>query len=345
MAYDLFRGHSPKNFAIQGHPPGHSFEYVMSGGGYYAPPPRPWRSQSAPAGRSPSSTGASAPATPKPVAYEVSSTDWEATQRWMGNLAENIKAVRRELGNKILTADEVEKFADLWRRWLVLSSKVGSALTPMSPAVKREWEGLLGEGWQLYERFRLLGLNRVAPPYLGELAVILRTLPAEDSLIGMSSRLFDAARVSERLLDQGAVWWRWRQVPADPRPLAQSVRAARALAGQIAEVAKTAPGEGLRDQGAPIYAKVISVLRSLYEAASALYGSEEKLREQGQGEQSEDGGQRPRGMSVGWLIACGGLGYFGMKWLTSRKKSNVAGNDTPGYHPDVSHFNAEQPED
>ena len=338
MAYDLFRGHSPKNFAIRGHPPLHSHEYVMAGGGYYAPPSRPWRPRAAP-----STSGASPTQAPEPAAYEVSSTDWDATQRWMSNLAENVRAVRRELGNKILTADEVEKFADLWRRWLVLSSKVGSApaAAPMQPAVKREWEALLAEGWQLYERYRLLGLNRVAPPYLGELAIILRTLPAEESLVGMSSRLLDAARVSERLLDRDAVWWRWRQIPANPRPLAQFVRTARTLAAQIAEVARTAPGEGPRDQGSPVYARVIALLSAMYAAASALYGGEERRPEQRQ----EEPIGRPRGLSVGWLVACGGIGYLGMKWLMGGKKEDVAGNGTPGYHPGVSHSDDEQQEE
>jgi len=329
MSYDLFRGHSPKNFAIQGHPPLHSHEYVMAGGGYYAPPARPWR----PRTTNRTTTEATSPS-PQPT-YEVSSNDWIASSRWISNLAENIKAVRRELGDKILTVDEVGKFADLWRRWLLLGNKVGSGLSPMLPELRREWAGLMGEGWQLYERYRLLGLNRVAPPYLGEIAVVLATSPAEDSLVNMSSRLLDAARAGERLLDPKTPWWSWRR-PADPRPLAEAVNAARLLARKIIEVARTSPGEGLRDRGSPIYTKVLAVLTGLYAAASALYGGEEKPGRAGEEAESRAEAPRTSLFSVGWLVLVGGIGYLGTKWLIGGKKEDVAGNNNPGYHPGVS---------
>jgi hypothetical protein len=342
MAYDLFRGHHPKNFAIQGHPPLHSHEYVMAGGGYYAPPARPWRPRPAPTPSGISGSGA-APALP----YEVSSTDWEASQRWVGNLAENVRAVRREMKDKILSADEVEKFANFWRRWLVFGSRVGSGLEPMSPAARREWKQLLAEGWQLYERFRLLGLNRVAPPYLGELAVVLATMPDEETLPNMSARLLDAARASERLLDQRAPWWAWRKVPSDPRPLAQGVVAARELARGISEVARTSPGVGTRDRGAPVYAKVAAVIAELYRAASALYGGEEKSSRPGadEGAPGEPGAPRTSLASLGWLLAVGAAGYLGARWLTGGKKEHVAGNDTLGYYPGVNESGDEEPEE
>jgi len=333
VAYDLFRGRSPKNFAIQGHPPLHSHEYVMAGGGYYAPPPRPWRPRPAP-----SASGAASPAAP---AYEVSSTDWEATQRWVANLAEGVRRVRREQGSRILTADEVDKFADLWRRWLAFGSRVSGSGASMNTEIRREWAGLLGEAQQLYERYRLLGLPRVAPPYLGELAVVLATLPPEETLVGMSARLLDASRVSSRLLDQGAPWWAWRR-PSDPRPLALAVTAARALARQLSEVARTAPGKGTRDRGSPVYARVAELLHEMYAAASSLYGTEEPA-----GQVPEDGRAPPavRGTSLWWLAAVGAAGYLGTKWLIGEKQEHVAGNDIPGYHPGMRQSGDENPEE
>jgi hypothetical protein len=270
----------------------------------------------------------------------------------MSNLAENIKAVRRELGDKILSSDEVAKFADLWRRWLVFGNKLGTGLAPMSSTVRREWAGLLGEGWQLYERFRLLGLCRVAPPYHGELAVILVTLPEEESLTGMSARLLDAGRVSEKLLDQGAPWWAWRQRPADPGALIQAIGIARQLAQQISEVARTAPGEGKRDRGAPIYAKVIGVLQGLYQSASWLYDGRERpgrgrwaTEESFPGQPERVEVPRTNLLSIGKYLAVGGIGYLGIKWLMGGKKENVARNTTPGYHPGVRRFDDQDIED
>ena len=341
MAHDLFRGRSPKNFAIQGHPPLHSFEYVMAGGGYvrYAPPARPWRPRPA---ENTTSTGAA-----PPPAYVVSPSDWEASVRWMGNLAENISAVRRETGDKLLSADEVGRFTELWRRWLLFGNKVGAAGGLLSPALLREWSGLLGEAQQLYERYRLLGLPRVAPPYVGELAVVVMTLPAEASLADLVVRLRDAARAAERLLDNKAPWWAWRK-PGEPRRLAVLALEAKLLAKQIDDVAKTLPGQGTRDSGAPVYLRVAEILKGLQDEASLLYEGREPRRAPGQdGERGQGAGDRMRGggPSLWWLVAAGGAGYLGMKWLTGGKKQDVAGNGTPGYHPGVSYSDNEPQEE
>jgi hypothetical protein len=179
--------------------------------------------------------------------------------------------------------------------------------------------------------------------------VILSTLPDEESLPGMSARLLDAARVSERLLDQGAPWWAWRQRPADPRALAQGVAIARELARQISEVARTSPGEGKRDRGAPIYIKVVEVLQGLYQAASLLYDGRERpvpgAAEEGGGQPGRAEVPRTSLLSIGKFLAIGGASYLGIKWLMGGKKEDVAGNGIPGYHPGVRQSDDEQPEE
>jgi hypothetical protein len=207
----------------------------------------------------------------------------------------------------------------------------------MSADLRREWAALVNAAWQLYRRYLLLGFNRVAPPYVGELAVVAATLPAEDTLVGLSARLLDAARAGSRLLDQSTPWWSWCN-PAGAAPLVAAIAEARGLAGVITEVARTVPGEGPRDRGTPIFGRVASVLAAVYSAASTLY---EGKRPKSEGEERSVGVSEPmeapraKGSGLFWLVALGGIGYLGTKWLASGKKKYVAGNATPGYHPGV----------
>ena len=296
MAYDLFKGRIPgKNFAIQSHPPIHSFEYVFSSGGYckppaYAPPARKWH-----------------PASKTGIwladAYEISNTDWEAAVRYMNNLAENVKYTRKVHGDKILPQAEMEKWANLWSRWLLFSSKIETVKTAMqdeslatrmlnaalpilwpsrllfatvrgslalmSPENKKELDGLLKEAHTLYDRFRLLGMNQVAIPYMGDLVVILRSLPKEIPLPQMSARLRDGAKVGERLLDENTAWWQWRKRD-DTKGLRSSIKAARDLASEIADIDKAAKTDASPNDKAAARATLLRLLTQKTRVAEGL---------------------------------------------------------------------------
>lgn len=385
MSYDLFRGRTAKNFAIQGHPPIHSFEYVMAGGGYvrpaYAPPARRWHP------RAQSSSGAARVADVEEFKipdkkgfylYEISNTDWDAATRWMNNLAENVKYTRQVYKDKILPPEEVARFTDLWRRWLLFgnkinvvkkklqdesfASKVLSATSPlywasrrlyytaqeslalMSADNKRELDSLLGEAWKLYSRFRLLGMSQVAIPYMGELVILLRTLPHEMTLTDMIMRLRDSAKVGERLLDVNTAWWEWRKRD-ETKPLRQAIAEARDLADELGKVAKTPPGQGVRDSGAPVYIHVVRTMAKIYVEAAGLYGIEEtKTSARAEAvDEGKRGGERAV-MSIGWLLATAGIGYLGIRWLTRPSTTIIVGNQTPGFHPGEHHSEEETPE-
>ena len=180
-----------------------------------------------------------------PHLYEIGNSDWDAAVRWVNNLATNVDYTRKVHGEAVLSPAEVAKWTDFWRRWLLfgrkvetvktqmrdegLAAKVLSVTSPllwasrrlyataqgslalMSTENKRELDRLLHEAWGLYQEFRRLGMSQVAVPYMGDLVVLLRTLPAEVTLPEMVARLRAAAQVGARLLDQNTAWWQWRK--------------------------------------------------------------------------------------------------------------------------------------
>ena len=372
MSRDITRGSTPKNFAIQGHPPIYSHEYVMAGGGYvepaFAPPPRRWHPETS----KPSSSGAATvtePRIPEKTGlhlYEISNSDWDAATRFVANLAENVRYTRQVHGDRVLSADEIARWNGFWQKWLLFANKMGGvskkledeslaakilaatspvlwasrtlfataqgSLALMSVENKRELDGLLAEAWKLYERFRLLGMSQVAVPYMGELVVVLRTLPKEITLAEMATRLRDGARAGERLLDANTAWWQWRKRD-ETRGLRAAINDARELAGEIERVAGTDAGRGLRDAGTPIYRHFTRILAKIYVEAAGLYGVEEtRASARAAAKDEAHKGPERAGMSLGWLIATLGAGYVSLRWLTTPKI--VVGNDHPGYHPE-----------
>ena len=352
MAKDLFGGKTAKNFAIQGHPPIHSFEYVMAGGGYVDPPSYAPRN----------SWSAGAAAAPAPRTYEVSNSDLEAAQRWIANLASNVKYASQARGTEALPPDEVALWDAFWKRWLVFASKIAAAqkslkdealaakvlastspadwpsrtlhktaqgsLALMSPENKRELDALVSEAQRLYNRFRLLGFGHVAMPYVGELAALLRSLPGELSLGDMVKILRDGMRAGARLLDGRTSWGVWPKT-GSAQALRDAISAALELADKVEEVSKTPPGQGMRDTTTPVYQYFVRVLAKIYVAASDLYGVAEPERTPSGSSQRPDGAAA----SIAWLMAAAGAGYLGWKWLADKLPSTAAPFADLGYHP------------
>jgi hypothetical protein len=274
MAHQLFGGDSPKNYAIQGHPPLGSHEYVMVRGcpsGSYAPGSTRWHPRSDSGADQPDVGELKLKDKKGFYVYEISHSDWDAATRWVNNLAENVRYARKVHGDKILDAEAMAKFNDFWRRWLLfgnkievektklkdesLASKILAATVPvywasrklaytaqgvlalMSTDNKKELDALLVEGWKIYKQFRNLGMSQVAIPYMGELVVILRTTRRDASVADMAARLRDAAAVGTRLLDEHTAWWPWR-MRDDSRGLAVAVADAKKTSEEFGELAK-----------------------------------------------------------------------------------------------------------
>jgi hypothetical protein len=300
--------------------------------------------------------------------YEISHSDWNAATRWMANLAENVAYTRKVHGEKVLPSSEALRFNDLWRRWLLfgnkietvkrqledesLASKILSVTVPglwasrllyatakgslalMSADNKRELDRLLKEAWELYKRFRLMGLSQVAIPYMGDLIVILRTLPPEMTLSDMATRLRDGAKVGERLIDTNTAWWQWRKRD-ETKGVRRAIDDAKKLAGEIEIVARTPPGQGLRDQDTPIYRQFLRTLAKIYIEAAGLYGVEETKRT-AKAEFKDDVAKTPErfGYSILGLLAAMGVGYVSLRWLTTPRNTFVVSSEEPGYHHD-----------
>lgn len=357
MAHDLLHPRRPtaKNFAIQGHPPIYSHEYVMAGGGYARSQTR----YSSKSGADPAEVDElKIPAKGGLHLYEISNTDWDAAQRWMNGLAENVKYARLVRGDRALPPREVAPWDALWQKWLRLrdemetskksladesaAAKMLAATSPiywasralfataqrslalMSEDNKRELDGLLDAAWKTYQRLRLFGVGQVAVPYMGELVVFIRTLPKELSLADMATRLRDVARAGERLLDENTAWWQWRRRD-ESRSLIRAVDDAKKLADDVEATSKTPPGRGTRDSGTPIYQKFLRAAAKIYVEAAGLYGVEEtKATARAEAKEEAKRGEERAALSAGYVVAALGLGYLGMKWLARDKTTFVA---------------------
>jgi len=215
----------------------------------------------------------------------------------------------------------------------------------MSAENKRELDKLLHEAWELYKRFRLFGMSQVAIPYMGDLVVVLRTMPRDMSLGDMVTRLRDGAKVGERLLDKNTSWWQWRKRD-DSRGLVRAISEASKLADDIESVARTRPGQGLRDSGAPIYQHFVRVLTRIYIEAAGLYGVAETSATAA-AEVKDEVRKMPEkmGYSLLGLAAALGVGYVGLRWLTAPKQTIVAQSENQGYHHDEETEDKENHED
>jgi hypothetical protein len=328
-----------------------------------------------------------------PPLQKISNTDWDAAKKWVANLAENVAYTRKVHGQKVLTDEEMVRWTAFWKRWLVFANKLdvvkktlqaddslaAKALIVTSPVLwsarllgatllgtmalmstenKTELDGLLHEAWGLYSRFRLLGMSQVAVPYMGDLVVILRTLPKNPKLVDMAQSLQAAAKTGSRLIDENTAWWEWKV-----RPETKGLRNAIAEAGQLAAdilsiTASTDPNAGLpamaegRQRLVQLLTKNANVVLGLtpgqalkqlfsravskiYIEAAGLYGIQEtKATAKAETFDEARKGPEKATSSLGWVLAAIGVGYLGIRLLTRDKTTIIVQDTNPAYHPE-----------
>jgi hypothetical protein len=229
----------------------------------------------------------------------------------------------------------------------------------MSSENKLELDRLLREAWDLYSRFRLLGMSQVAVPYMGDLVTTLRNLPRDPKLGDMSKGLRDAVKTGERLLDENTAWWEWKD-RSETKGLHDATVAAKKLADDVDDIAranatatpganmdtarktlldlmwehmrspatlvKTSPGIALRDA----FVKRVS---AIYIEAAKLYGIQEtKAAARAEAIDEARKGPERAASSLTWALIVAGAGYFGIRLLT-REKTIIIQNQAPAYHP------------
>jgi hypothetical protein len=369
MAYDLFRGRTRANHAISGRPPINSYEWDFVRG-VPRNPQRPARPRSAASGM-----GAKVSVWPPQFKlYEISPTDFDAAKKWMANIAENVKYHRKVHGDRILTAEDEELWGALWRKWLLFGNRITQlaadrglmdhiisntmpglrlsrlfavevlGIGMMSEENKREFDAYLHQAKALEDRFHLLGMGQVPVPYMGELVVMIRQMPKEMTLSDMAARLRATAKVGNRLLDQNTAWWQWKR-RTETAGLRRATADCELFAKELEKNAKLPEGQGTRDRETPVWKKFMRTVSLVYIEAAGLYGIEE-TKSTARAQLHEDMQNMPKdaGKMALWILFVAGVGYLGIRWLTSTKVvviEKVASPNPvrpPGYHPgDLGH--------
>jgi hypothetical protein len=309
-----------KNFAIYGRPPLGSYEYDFVRGLPPTRPPEFPRRKRTEAARAYDHLGS---------IENVSLNDFEAATRWMSNFAEQVKAVARTKKDALDSAD-LDAWSALWKRWLLFGSRKANIL---DAETKKAFDALLNEAFRLYKDFRRKGLGQVAIPYMSDLSVMLRTLPAELTLTQMVLRLREAAKAGDRLLDEDTAWWQWR-MGTDTAGLRRAIAAARTLADKFEASAKLKGQGAPREKGSFAYDLFMQGVTRIPIEAAALYRIEETISFAGL--RDEENLSKKTTYTLATLGLLAGVGYLGFKWWTKPQMNFVVGSLQPGYYSGVS---------
>jgi hypothetical protein len=262
----------------------------------------------------------------------------------MSNFAEQVNYTSK-VHKTAFDQREIAAWVSLWKRWLLICSKIKQeGLSNMTDPTKAEYDKLLDESIVLYKHFRKLGMSQVAIPYMGDLVVMLRTLPPELTLKQMAQRLREGIRAGERLLDENTAWWQWK-LRSDTSGLLRAIDAARNLASKFESTSKDKRQQGPREKGTFAYDLFLQALTRIPIEAAGLYGIEETLKT-ARAEAIDEGKRQKKFMEMD-LVTLGviaGLGYIGFKWWTRPQTTIVVNSLKPGYYPEEQEIGDEDPE-
>lgn len=257
--------------------------------------------------------------------FEIGFTELDAADRWIARLGENVYYTRKIHGDKILGAADAAKWDAFASRWAPFRQKLQHPLK--SPAYvqmmlkenKSQFNILLHESRKLHDEFVAKGMPMVPVPYMGELVLLLRTLPKAMRAFEMRAKLEAGARCGDKLLDANTTWWQWRKRD-DSRGLARAIEDARAAAEVFAR-AKSAtswsPGSFPHDE-------FLRRLTKIYIEAAGLYGVAETKKTATA--EAIDEARKTGKEGTDWLtrlLIALGLGYLGLRWITRAKPPEI----------------------
>jgi hypothetical protein len=257
--------------------------------------------------------------------FEIGFTELDAADRWVKRLEENVRYTRQIHGDKILSKTDAAEWDAFASRWAPFRQKLQHPLK--SPAYvqmmlrenKQQLDALLHESRKLHNKFVAKGMPMVPIPYMGELVLLLRTLPKAMRAPEMRAKLEAGAKCGDKLLDSNTAWWQWR-MRDDTRGLTRAIEDARAAANVFAR-ARTAtawsPSSFPLDE-------FLRRLTKIYIEAAGLYGVAETKRTAVA--EAADEVRKVGKEGTDWLtrlLVALGLGYLGLRWITQAKSPKI----------------------
>lgn len=257
--------------------------------------------------------------------FELGFTELDAADRWIAQLGNNLAYTRQIHGDEILTKADANEWEAFLSRWKPFRAKLTSALK--SPGWMQMWmkknkiqfDGLLNESKKLHDKFVSKGMPMVPVPYMGELVLLLRTMPKQMKASEMRAKLEAGIQCGTKMLDQNTAWWQWRK-RSDTKGLTLAMSNARAAANLFSR-SRSGESYGL---GSPLYDEFLRRLTKIYIEAAGLYGIVE-TQQTAAAEALDEGRQAAHalpGHFMWWVIAAG-AGYAGILWFTRSRPTQI----------------------
>ena len=257
--------------------------------------------------------------------FEIGFTELDAADRWIAQLGNNLSYTRQIHGDEILNKADAAEWEAFLSRWKPFRQKLTSALK--SPGWVQMWlkknknqfDGLLNESKALHDKWVAKGMPMVPVPYMGELVLLLRTMPKQLKTSEMRAKLEAGITCGNKMLDQNTAWWQWRK-RSDTKELTRALGDARTAANLFSR-AKSGETYGISN---PVYDEFLRRLTKIYIEAAGLYGIVE-TRQTAAAEALDEGRQAAHalpGHFMWWVIAAG-AGYAGILWITRSRPTQI----------------------
>ena len=257
--------------------------------------------------------------------FEISFTELNAADRWMANIYDSLTYARKVHGDKVITDQDIKEwdaFVAKWKIWryeqnkfLGIPSSEKQLLTMMNPEQKHQFDLLLNESKTLHDKFVSKGMATIPVPYMGELVVLLRTMPKQMDLAQMRSKLEAGVECGNKLLDQNTAWWQWRK-RADSKGLFDAISDAQ----QASRIYGQSRSQETYRTGDPVFDEFLRRLTKIYIEAAGLYGiveTQKTAKAEAVDEARKQTSNTPSNLL--YLLAMAGVSYLGLKWLTRDK--------------------------
>jgi len=316
MAFNITSwGKKGRNYGRGAPPPRGSIEYIAVGDMWQAEPPRPCPLPY----QSVSSSGSF---------YEISFTELDAADRWISNIDRSVNYTRKVHGDKIISNDDAKAWEGFMTRWIPFKGdmQLPGHFNAMLSSNKKLFDGFMNESKRFHDRFTAKGMPQVFIPYMGELVVLLRTMPKQLTVAQMISKLAAGIKCGEKMLDENSSWFNW-MVRKDTRELKTAISQTKILANSYSPSRNSPIEYGV---GQPAYDEFMRRLTLIWIQAAGLYGVTETRKTTASEfvDEMREGMDKVSPLGQGpsnalWMLVVAGAAYLGMFWLAGHKKTKI----------------------